>query len=99
MSGNDSPLASLSRDNPSILNKIVMQRQLRLKQEETDEAALKSSYLIPSDRSLVKALESSATGFILECKQSSPSRGLLTTDYQPAEIAKQYQAFVRMAGQ
>jgi len=74
--------------NESILGKIVTQRQCRLKDIEKPTVVLK-----PSNRSLVEALSLSNTGLILECKQSSPSRGLLTDDYQPAIIAKHYQAF------
>jgi len=80
----------MNTDRPSILNKIVSQRQRRLQQNRLDISALK---IEPSTRSLVAALESSSTGFIFECKQSSPSRGLLTKDYQPQLIAKQYQPF------
>ncbi|MFT5520900.1 MAG: indole-3-glycerol phosphate synthase/phosphoribosylanthranilate isomerase, partial [Enterobacterales bacterium] len=74
--------------NESVLGKIVTQRLLRLKDAESPEIDLK-----PSDRSLETALMSSKTGLILECKQSSPSRGLLTDDYQPAKIAKHYESF------
>ena len=74
--------------NESILGKIVTQRQLRLKDAESPKIALK-----PSDRSLETALRSSNTGLILECKKSSPSRGLLTDDYQPAKIARHYESF------
>jgi indole-3-glycerol phosphate synthase/phosphoribosylanthranilate isomerase len=72
----------------SILGKIVTQRQLRLKDAQSPQFDLK-----PSNRSLEEALMSSNTGLILECKQSSPSRGLLTDDYQPAKIAKHYESF------
>ncbi|MFT5451951.1 MAG: indole-3-glycerol phosphate synthase/phosphoribosylanthranilate isomerase, partial [Enterobacterales bacterium] len=74
--------------NESILGKIVTQRQLRLKNAEIPKITLKAS-----DRSLETALMLSDTGLILECKQSSPSRGLLTENYQPEKIAKHYETF------
>jgi len=74
----------------TVLSKIIAQRQIRLQEEKIE---LDESTLRPSECSLVNALEGSSTGFILECKQSSPSKGLLTQNYRPAEIARQYQDF------
>jgi len=80
----------MTEDKPSILNKIVTQRRQRLGEQVVNIGQLK---LEPSNRSLVDALKSSATGLILECKQSSPSRGLLSDNYQPESIAEHYQSF------
>ncbi len=80
----------MTEDSPSILNKIVKQRQSRLADSNIDISKLS---IEKSNRSLVDGLQSSETGFILECKKSSPSRGLLTDNYQPGLIAQQYQSF------
>ena len=80
----------MTEDRPSILNKIVKQRQSCLDENHIDISKLT---IEKSNRSLVDALQTSDTGFILECKQSSPSRGLMTDNYQPGLIAQQYQTF------
>ena len=81
---------SLNADNPSILNKIIMQRQSRL----ADIGNITSIESIqPSTRSLVSALQNSKSGFIFECKKKSPSRGLLSKNYDAAKIAVQYAPF------
>jgi indole-3-glycerol phosphate synthase/phosphoribosylanthranilate isomerase len=47
----------------------------------------------PSDRSLKAALAAPRTGFILECKKASPSRGVLRADYDAVAIARSYAPF------
>ena len=50
-----------------------------------------SGSLVPSKRDFLHALKKSErTGFILECKRASPSRGVIRTDYDPAAIAREY---------
>jgi len=78
------------KSEQTVLSKIVSQRQIRLSEQAIKHSRLE---ITTSDCSLVNALETSSTGFILECKKSSPSRGLLSDDYQPDNIALQYQHF------
>jgi indole-3-glycerol phosphate synthase/phosphoribosylanthranilate isomerase len=47
----------------------------------------------PSRRSLADALSRPTTGFILECKRSSPSRGQIREDFNPRNIASTYAPF------
>lgn len=47
-------------------------------------------HLVPSDRSLSKALTERGLGFILECKRSSPSQGLIRGTFDPSSIALAY---------
>lgn len=47
----------------------------------------------PSQRSLEDALAHRRTGFILECKRSSPSRGQIRDTFDPREIATSYAPF------
>lgn len=46
--------------------------------------------LKPSTRSLEDALRKPRTGFVMECKQASPSRGTIRADYDPLELARAY---------
>jgi indole-3-glycerol phosphate synthase/phosphoribosylanthranilate isomerase len=49
--------------------------------------------IAPSDRSLREALAKPRTGFILECKKASPSRGLIRPEFDPRAIADSYAPF------
>ncbi len=62
----------------------VAARRQRVPQSELEAG------LAPSDRSLADALAAPRTGYILECKKASPSRGVLRPDFDPAEIARTY---------
>ncbi|MGM0430079.1 MAG: bifunctional indole-3-glycerol-phosphate synthase TrpC/phosphoribosylanthranilate isomerase TrpF [Pseudomonadota bacterium] len=51
------------------------------------------SQLHPSDRSLYEALSGQQSGFILECKKASPSKGLIRADFDAPQLAKSYQPY------
>jgi len=58
-----------------------------LRKRATPLAGLKQG-LGRSERSLAAALRKGRRGFILECKRSSPSRGVIRSDYDAANLAK-----------
>jgi indole-3-glycerol phosphate synthase/phosphoribosylanthranilate isomerase len=68
-----------------------------LERKRADVAARKRDRayadLSPSDRSLEQALRHDRPAFVLECKHSSPSKGLLRADFDPAAIARAYAPF------
>jgi len=74
----------------SILVEIVENRRQCLIEKPLN---IELSSLEKSNYSLVDALSSSETGFIFECKKRSPSRGLLSDDYKPDQIAATYEPF------
>lgn len=49
--------------------------------------------LSPTSRDFVGALRARRTGFILECKKASPSRGLIRERFDPVAIAHSYAPF------
>lgn len=85
-------------DKPDILNKIL----LRKKQEIIDRKAVKSQTELEKllsnaspVRGFVKSLENklqqNLPAVIAEIKKASPSKGVIREDFNPAEIAQQYQ--------
>ncbi|KFZ29539.1 hypothetical protein IDAT_00060 [Pseudidiomarina atlantica] len=85
---------AVTTPTPSILDTIVAHRRARIAQEFADlDVAQLAAQLTPSTRSLAAALAQPESGFILECKKASPSKGLLRPDFDPVQIAKVYQRY------
>jgi len=72
----------------TVLEEIVQQRRKRLA-----ESAFQIPECQPSERSMFDSIKQSDTGIIFECKAKSPSRGVLSDNYQPALIATNYAQF------
>ncbi len=78
----------------TILNQIIEHKRIEV-------AMLKDAHPLegfeneirPSDRSFYDALKLHHPAFILECKQSSPSKGLMKAHFDLDEIAKAYTPF------
>jgi indole-3-glycerol phosphate synthase len=78
---------------PDILGRIVDRkrcevRELELRTPQLEPLAEES---VLSRRPFARALRSARPAIIAEIKQASPSKGLLTGDYNPATIAAAYQ--------
>jgi indole-3-glycerol phosphate synthase len=76
---------------PGILTKIVEQKKLELSRREAglEQRAADSTR---SRRNFQAALAGSHPAVIAEIKQASPSRGILSEAFDPAAIAKSYEA-------
>ncbi|TKB58435.1 bifunctional indole-3-glycerol-phosphate synthase TrpC/phosphoribosylanthranilate isomerase TrpF [Ferrimonas aestuarii] len=74
----------------TILDKIVATKAAHIDQLRARYGELLDTQAEPSQRSLFNALKGGNTGFILECKKASPSKGLIRPDFDPVAIAKSY---------
>ncbi len=74
-------------EKASVLDKIVANRRQHLQDFDWSSTTEKST------RSLAQSLRDTQQGIIFECKKKSPSRGLLSDNYQPDRIARQYADF------
>ncbi|WP_163566157.1 bifunctional indole-3-glycerol-phosphate synthase TrpC/phosphoribosylanthranilate isomerase TrpF [Helicobacter suis] len=69
-----------------------------LEHKKLEVQSLKNRYLIPealknSTRDFSQALEERRTSFILECKQASPSKGLIRSHFDLLRIASVYEKY------
>ncbi len=78
----------------TILNEIVAARRRQLAECKTEWPLERlQESLQPSSHNFTAALRSPRPAFILECKQASPSRGLIREDLNVPEIAAAYGQF------
>lgn len=75
----------------NVLEKIVEHKRLEVAERE-QQLPLSTfiDSLTPSTKSLYDALKSAPTGFILECKKASPSKGLIREPFDLDEIISAY---------
>ncbi|AFJ46703.1 bifunctional indole-3-glycerol-phosphate synthase TrpC/phosphoribosylanthranilate isomerase TrpF [Shimwellia blattae] len=75
----------------TVLTRIVADKAIWVAQRKQQQPlASFQNEIVPSDRSFYHALEGTRTGFILECKKASPSKGVIREDFDPARIARVY---------
>ena len=75
----------------NILEQIVCQKKsdlISLKKKHSLEFL--QSHISPSTASFYSAFKKDKTHFILECKQASPSKGIINTNFNPTLIAQTY---------
>ncbi len=87
-------MINLESINQTVLGKIIADKQLWVDaRKEAQPLASFINQLTPSDRDFTGALSTERTGFILECKKASPSKGLIRNDFDPAAIARVYDRY------
>ena len=73
----------------NVLDKIIANKRREVNERKrTMPLASFSSGLTVSDRCLYSALEQQPTGFILECKKASPSKGVRSPMLSPVPIKR-----------
>ena len=78
---------------PTVLEGIVASRRGDLAAIRERLAHVNVAALPRSERSLYNDLKREGTSFIMECKSSSPSLGLIRADYKPGQIASVYSRY------
>ena len=78
---------------PTVLEGIVQQRFRHIDEIKARLSGVDLNALPPSTRSLYDALAREGTQFIMECKSSSPSLGMIREHYEPGEIASTYSRY------
>jgi len=73
-----------------VLEQIIDHKRRELKARRARVPLAQLAGARPSDRSLEQALAAPHTGFVLECKRASPSRGRIREDFDPAALAADY---------
>src|SRR3954453_13614031 len=79
---------------PGILARIVEEKATELQQATISRATLEMLAVerVRDRRDFAAALRSKPMAVISEIKKASPSKGLLSADFRPADIAREYQA-------
>lgn len=78
---------------PTVLEDIVRTRRGHLEGIGTRIAHVDPATLPRSERSLFDALHGKRNAFIMECKSSSPSLGMIRAHYEPGTIARVYSRY------
>ena len=87
-------MINLESINQTVLGKIIADKQLWVAARKSAQPLAELiDTLVPSDRDFTGALSGERTGFILECKKASPSKGLIRHDFDPAAIARIYDRY------
>lgn len=75
----------------TVLAKIVADKAIWVEARKAQQPlASFQNDIVPSERHFYDALRGARTAFILECKKSSPSKGVIRDDFDPARIAEVY---------
>lgn len=78
---------------PTVLENIVETRRTHLEDIAKRIAHVDVASLPRSTRSLYDNLHGATNAFIMECKSSSPSLGLIREHYEPGAIARTYSRY------
>lgn len=78
---------------PTVLESIITSRKRHIDEIRARISHVDPSALPCSDRSLYDLLARPGTRFIMECKSSSPSLGMIREHYQPGDIAAIYSRY------
>ena len=86
--------ALVTQTVPDILARIVAHKRWERTQASANPVELerRASSLAPSRRNFRAALLSHSPAIIAEIKKASPSKGLLTPDFDPVSLARQYES-------
>lgn len=78
---------------PTVLEDIVTARKRHIDEIKARISHVDPASLPRSERSLYDSLARPGTRFIMECKSSSPSLGMIREHYEPGEIASIYSRY------